>query len=262
MKYAKQHFRASVAEESVWNGRRIQNAFKVGTALANWETYGTKERGQTAQLTLVDHDNLPRSKLSARHINTYATGTRAFDKYVKEATGATDAERAFDKMERADDYISDDDIPVVSPGYDGNQFPGYQLPHDGLRRTASTSLVPPPTQGRAPSPNKRPLLAPRLSSSQLLQHQHSPSYSRSNTNGSPSTTPKPRRRSSQLNTLSPLSSPVIKRRPSTEHRRSVDHGFMGQSHAEYEEDTGIETEETDDYLGGNEPNDETSDSDD
>lgn len=261
MKYAKQHFKACATDKAQWNGRRIQNAFKVAMALAYWEAVGKEERGQTERLLPVENDNRPRSTLSAKHFHTYATGTRAFDNYVKEATGSNDAERAFDKMERADDYVSDDDITVVSPGYDATQFPVFSSPHDALRRTASTSLVPPPAQGRASSPNLRPPLAPRLSSSQLSQHQHSSTYYRTSTNGDPSPTPKPRRRSSQLNTPYPLGSAVTRRRPSTEHRGSVDLGQARHSYAEYEEDTGLETEETD-YLAGNEHNDESSDSDD
>lgn len=258
MKYAKQHFKTSIAENAVWNGRRIQNAFKVATALAHWEAYSKEERGQTEQLAPADDDDRRRSTLSASHFNIYATGTRAFDNYFQEATGFNDADRAFHAMERADDYAPGHGIPLVSPEYDGNQFPSFLPPHDELKRTSSMSLVSPPAYGRASSPNLRPQLAPRLSSSQLLQHQRSPTFSRQSAIGTPSQPPQSQRRSSQLNTLAPLSSPVIRRRPSNEHRGSVDHDFARQSHAEHD-DTGVETEDTD-YLDENEPVDEYSSS--
>jgi hypothetical protein len=259
MKYAKQHFKNSVEENAVWNGRRIQNAFKVAIALAHWEAYSKEEQGQTEQLGPADDDHHPRSMLSASHLKIYATGTQAFDAYVEEATGFNDADRAFHAMERADDYVPEDGTPLGSPGGDGNQFPSFLPPHDELRRPSSTSLVPPPTHGRASSPSLRPQLGPRLSSSQLPQYQRSPPFSRQSTNGTPSQMPQPRRRSSQLTALSPLSPPVIKSRPGNERKSSVNHESARQSYAKHD-DTGFETEETD-YLVEHEAVDDYSSSD-
>lgn len=246
MKYAKQHFKMSMAENAVWNGRRIQNAFKVALALANWEAYSREEQVQTEQLAPVDDDHHPRSTLSAAHLKIYAAGTRAFDGYLQMATGFTDADRAFHAMDRADDYEPEESIPLVSPGGDGNQFPSFLgSPHEDLRRASSMSLVPPAGHARAPSPNLRPQLSPRLSSGQLLQHQRSSTFSRQSKNGTPTQTPQPRRRSSQLNNIASLSSPVIKR-PPNERRGSTSHEFARQNYAE-PEDIGVETEETDSH---------------
>lgn len=60
----------------------------------------------------------------------------------------------------------------------------------------------------------------------------------------------PRRRSSQLASPAQLSPPVTRRRLSTERRGSNNHDVRRQSYVE-QEDTGIETEETDSYLYGN-----------
>ena len=109
-----------MAENAVWNGRRIQNAFKVATALAHWEAFSKEERGQTEQLARADNDDHRRSTLSATHFKIYATGTRAFDAYFQEATGFNDADRAFHAMERDDNFALEDGIPVISPEYDGN----------------------------------------------------------------------------------------------------------------------------------------------
>ncbi|KAI1616221.1 hypothetical protein EDD36DRAFT_461111 [Exophiala viscosa] len=260
MKYARQHFKTCLAENAVWNGRRIQNAFKVAIALAHWEAYSREGHIQTEYLAAADDDDRRRSNLSATHFKSYAAGTRAFDAYFQETTGVNDAERAFDAMERADDYAPEVDTPIVSPRYEGNQFPPFSPPHDDLRRTSSASLAPPSAQGRGSSPNLRPQLPPRLSTSQLPQHQRSPALSRQSAAVAPAQTPKHRRRSSQLNTLTPVSSPVMRRRPSNEPRGALDHDFARQAQVEHD-DSETESEEMD-YLNGNESVDENSSSDD
>jgi len=250
MKYAKQHFKRCMTENAAWNGRRIQNAFKVALALANWEAYSKEEQLQTDQLAPVDDDHHPRSTLSARHLRLYETGTRAFDSYVQSATGFTDADRAFHAMERADDYEPEENTPLISPG-DGNLFPTFLAsPHEELRRAASMSLVPPPTVGhaRAPSPNVRPPLPGRLSSGQLVQHQRSSTFSRQNSNGTPNPAPLPRRRSSQLNNPGSMSSPVLLR-PPNEHRGSMGYEFNRPHYAD-PEDIGTHTDETDSHDDG------------
>lgn len=219
---------------------------KLAIALAHWEGYSKEGQGQTEQLGPAGGDHHPRSTLSATHLKIYATGTQAFDDYFQEATGVNDTDRAFHAMERADDYVPEGGTPLGTPGGDGNQFPSFLPPHDELRRASSMSLVPPPTHGRASSPSLRPQLAPRLSSSQLPQHQRSPPFSRPSTNGTPSQTPQPRRRSSQLTALAPLSPPVIKMRQSNELRSSINHDFARQNYVEHD-DNGFETEEAD-YL--------------
>ena len=244
MRYAKQHFKTSMADNAVWNGRRIQNAFKVATALAHWEAYSKEEQGQLEGLAPADDDDRRHSTLSATQFKTYATGTRAFDTYFQEATGMNDADRAYHAMERADGYAPEDGFHLSSPGYDENQFSSLSLPHEELRRTSSMSLVPPSTQGRGSSPNLRPQLGPRLSTSQLPQHQRSPTLSRQNASGTPTPMPHTRRRSSQLTTLASPTSPML-RRPSNDHRGSFGHDLARQNQAEHD-DTGVESDESDD----------------
>ena len=52
-------------------------------------------------------------KLFAAHFKTIATATLAFDEYLQEARGQTSRERAYNNMERADDYLFDDTIAAV-----------------------------------------------------------------------------------------------------------------------------------------------------
>ncbi|KAJ9616702.1 hypothetical protein H2200_000421 [Cladophialophora chaetospira] len=253
MKFAERHFHASMAESAVWNGRRIQNAFKVAAALAHWEAYSKEEQGQTQQLAAADEEDDRRSTLSAKQFKMYAAGTQAFDTYLKEATGLNDADRSWQAMERADDFEPEDDISPFSPGYERN-ISSSTLPAPDFRRTSSASLAPPPAQGRAFSPNLRPQLPARQSTSQLLEHQRSTTFSRQTVAGTSPQTTEPRRRSSQLNPLSPSSLPALRRQASNEHRGSIDHDFSRQSHAEYD-DTALESEET--YsLNDTEPEDE------
>lgn len=248
IRYAKHHFKASTLENTVWNGRRIQNAFKVATALACWEAYSTEERGEAEQLGPMGDNHRQRSTLSAIHFETYATGTRAFDTYFQEATGFNDADRAFHAMERADDHVPDEDAALISPvsaAYGGIQLPSFRAPYDDLRRTSSVSLVPPSAHGRAASPTLRPQLTSRLSSSQLMQYQHSPpKFPRQNAPMAAGPPLQYRRRSSQMTSLGPPNGPVTRIRPSNEPRGSIDHDFTKQMHDEHD-DTGIETEDTD-----------------
>lgn len=251
MKFAKVHWQISNApdsESAVWNGRQIMNAFKVAIALARWETYSEEERAQTDRLTLHDDNNS--ITISATQLSIYATGIKAFDSYLKEATGSNDADRAFHAQERADDYESEDTTPLRSPRGEVNQFPAFVPPYEELRRTSSMGLVPPSSDGRASSPNLRPQLPARLSTSRLLQNQRPPVISRQSAAGTSSPMSPPRRRSSQLASPAQLSPPVTRRRLSTERRGSNNHDVRRQSYVE-QEDTGIETEETDSYLYGN-----------
>ena len=237
-------------DSAVWNGRRIQNAFKVATALACWEAYSTEERGEAEQLGPMDDEHRPRSTLSAIHFRTYATGTRAFDSYFQEATGFTDADRAFHAMERADDHVPPEDAALMSPmtpGYGGNQLPSFRTPRDDFRRTSSGSLLPPLAHDRNTSPTFREQLPSRLSSNQPLQRQHSPPrFPRQNAPMTAGPQLQHRRRSSQLTSFGVPNGLVTRTRSSNEPKGSVDHDFAKQLYDEHD-DTGIETDDTD-YL--------------
>ena len=99
MKFAKLHFRHSRPERR-WNGRQIQNAFKVATSLAEWATY----EGQQDGTENPENNVTTPYRLSIEHFEAYATETEAFGDYLQETQGFTEAERAFQAHERADDY--------------------------------------------------------------------------------------------------------------------------------------------------------------
>ena len=184
-------------------------------------------------LTSMDQDDHRWSTLRASHFETYARGTRAFDNYLHQATGYTDADRAFNEMVRADDYEHVDGSVSPSPGYGPTQFSGpLSPPPQEFRRTLSASLVPPAASARGSSPNMRPPLSPRLSSGQLLHHQGSAKLPRQSTAGLDSRPSQSHRRSSQSTVVPPQSPPTIRRRPSNEHRRSVGDSSMRHPYVE------------------------------
>jgi hypothetical protein len=247
IKYAKNHYNESLTQGTVWNGRRIQNAFKVAIALAHWEAYSKEERDQLEQaISVADDDNCHHhSALSANHFRIYAAETKAFDIYTQSATGFNDAERAYNAMERDDNFPPDDITPLMSPvpGYDGGQ--SYFVPHDERRTSTTTSLIAPHSIVRSSSPNVRPGLGPRNSSSNIPSHQRTQQHVRTGIVAAPSQSPThSRRRSSQLTSPSQLLPPTstIRRRPSAE-RRGLELD-MRQSHDE-REDAGITSDDSD-----------------
>lgn len=199
--FARRHYKASLREGAVWNGRRIQNAFKVATALAEWEACTDEARDQT-QLLLSSNDDGRRAILKAKHFETYANGTGAFDAYFKQAIGMNDADRAYHAMERNDDYEPDEEnnggfVPF-SPSRDGGQFLSTSPSHHKVvNKRSASNLAPPSPHIRAASPGSRPGLSARQSTSQMPSHQHSPSFSRSKPTLSLSQPVPPRRRSGQ-----------------------------------------------------------------
>lgn len=238
-KWAKNNFRQNLAEKVVWNGRRIQNAFKVATALAHWQSFSQEERNQTEQITTENDNDLRRSKLLPEHFEIYATGTWHFDKYSQSAMGFNDNERAFHAQERDDEFDPDDDVTMGSPGYnDGRPYPpNFPPQHPDLRRASSISLAPPTVPGRTSSPIHRPQPGPRTSSSPMPHRPRSPTVSRQSATPItiPPQTAQQRRRPSQGNALTaPASSPVV-RRPSNEPRASFDRDIIRQSYAEHHE---------------------------
>lgn len=100
LRFARNHFKTNVQSNSTWNGRQIQNAFKVATALADWDDQTIHEELHG----MHDWSSNRRPKLLPSHFEVIAHGTQAFDEYLREATGYTDAERAYNEMVRADDH--------------------------------------------------------------------------------------------------------------------------------------------------------------
>ena len=129
MNFAREHFTSS-PREFIWNGRQIQNAFKVATALAEWDAY-SKDVQHTIDTSVTVEDMRNQPTLRADHFNTIATGTQAFNSYLQEATGYTDAERAFNAMERADEFADEVDI------YDSGNVNDVH----GFNRNLSPSLL-------------------------------------------------------------------------------------------------------------------------
>lgn len=268
-KWAKNNFRKNLEEKIIWNGRRIQNAFKVATALAHWQTFSQEERNQTDQLTTEDDNDHRRSKLLAEHFEIYATGTWHFDKYSQSAVGFNDNERAFQAQERDDEFDPDDDTTVVlSDHNDGRQYPlNVPIKYEDPKRRPSMSLNVPTGLGRASSPNHRPQAGQRTSSSPLPQRPRSPTVSRHSATPTTPQMTQQRRRSSQVGALNtPVSSPVM-RRPSNEHRASFDHDVIRQNYAEHQEwsydyNEGTSNDvESGDYHHGNTPGEEYSSTD-
>lgn len=164
MKFAKEHFISCTDSSATWNGRQIQNAFKVATALAEWEAY-TQDVQHNIDTRVPEEDMPNQPKLTASHFRTIAAGTQAFDSYLREATGFTDAERAFHSMERADDYsdgnnayehgVSNNSPTLLSPSHD---------PYHRKRPSFSSSPGPFPSPRRPSSSSKNITTSPLQSS--------------------------------------------------------------------------------------------------
>lgn len=129
LRFAKKQYKHNATNHSVWSGRQIQNAFKVATALAEWDNRNL-ETPQSAS------DRRPR--LLPHHFEVIAHGTEAFDSYLREAVGYTDAERAYNDMVRADEHEYESVGPRAS--YDFNNMPPAS-PVQAYRRS-SNNLVP------------------------------------------------------------------------------------------------------------------------
>jgi hypothetical protein len=196
--FAHRHFESSVnREEAPWNGRQIQNAFKVAIALAEWDAYSKDVQRSTD--TRVSEANLQtQPKLSAAHFETVAAGTLAFDEYMRETTGFTGAQRAFNAMERADEYH-----PHQRASVDSNDT--FQQEHNRARPTivasqetsvrrermsTPTTLATPQAYPRdsGPSPHLQPV-RPKSSNHGRRQSSHSTSRQNFSTPAPPPSVP-------------------------------------------------------------------------
>ena len=121
LQFAKAHFEENRKSNSTWNGRQIQNAFKVASALADWDDtmHGHNIDGSISAI----HGPSSQPCLEPEHFQIIADGTRAFDLYLQQATGYNDGDRAFEDMVRApDDYVYE------QPGYGYNDSQDYHPP--------------------------------------------------------------------------------------------------------------------------------------
>lgn len=103
LQFARAHFEENQKSNSTWNGRQIQNAFKVASALADWDETMS---GHNADGTQSFFGPASQPCLQPSHFQIIADGTRAFDLYLQEAVGASDGDRAYSEMARApDDFV-------------------------------------------------------------------------------------------------------------------------------------------------------------
>jgi hypothetical protein len=92
MAYAEQHFEYHQKKNTRWNGRQIHNAFRTATALAEYEALeGYEEQPITA-------------RLEVEHFKIVSEASHLFDSYITETIGGTDAERALNDRDRADNF--------------------------------------------------------------------------------------------------------------------------------------------------------------
>ena len=145
LRFAKEHFTSSATRDSTWNGRQIQNAFKVATALAEWDAY-SKDVQHNINTRVPEEHMSGQPKLLASHFNTIAAGTQAFSSYLQEATGYTEAERAFNAMERVDNYTVEDhahdSVSIATQrDYDRSQLPLPSSSSLSSRQRRSSSIT-------------------------------------------------------------------------------------------------------------------------
>lgn len=185
MAFAKNHF-YSCSKDTQWNGRQIQNAFKVAVGLAEWDAYGEDVQHSTdTRVPLSNPETRP--TLSAAQFDTVAAGTHAFDTYLQETTGYTEADRAYTAMERADHF------DPWEKSYEGNDtlsrqddkrvrsttFSAQETTIRQRRMSATANLAPPQSQARDPTVSPRLQPTGRRSSNQL-QPQNSLSHAGQN----------------------------------------------------------------------------------
>ena len=152
LQFARDHYISSSRKYATWNGRQIQNAFKVATALAEWDAYS---QGVQSQIdTRVSERDVPaRPKLLAAHFQTIANATQVFDSYLQETTGSSEADRAFNAMERADNYNLEEDAynSAISHTQGRSGSSGHLGPPQPLNPDPAPSAHYPPSQRRRPS---------------------------------------------------------------------------------------------------------------
>lgn len=150
MEYAKSHFQKSRKNNCCWNGRQIQNAFKVASALAEWETYKARTTARNKlDIEVFEHaSSAHRPLLRSSHFETIAQGTQTFDYYLREATGRSEADRAYQNTKRADDWSFEEE-PYDSQQSNNQYEPRYKTkryPFDTVQwsKTSTELTLAPP----------------------------------------------------------------------------------------------------------------------
>ncbi|KAI9838308.1 MAG: hypothetical protein M1819_005576 [Sarea resinae] len=103
MNFAIAHYRDTFPTESNWNGRQIRNAFITASSLAEYEKTKEDKRRKAESKSDVPFGL---AKLERKHFVTVAQASQDFDDYIAKTIGQTDAERALNSSERADNFRS------------------------------------------------------------------------------------------------------------------------------------------------------------
>ena len=102
--YAQNHYNETVPRGANWNGRQIRNAFQTATALAEFEAYERNKKLKARSAETGEAFVPTDPELKIKHFREIASASYAFDEYISETRGATDAEIALRESQRMDDY--------------------------------------------------------------------------------------------------------------------------------------------------------------
>lgn len=251
LKFARKQYKKSIVsgmpKSNIWNGRKIQNAFKVATALAYWDACAEEEREQP-QLQGSVQGSVRRTKLMSGHFKEYERSTTAFDDYVKGATGFDESERAFQMLERDDDWA--DGLDERDREHDVNGSMSLPVTSHEARRTPSMTQLRATYQGRSTSPIPGPPIHGRRSTVPFSTHLHVSSSKRS-------TVSEPIGTHQDLHVLDAKPGPGL--RAAHEQRRTIDVGLKDLSHYTYADPTNVYSDN--DHYGPIEGSSESSTSD-
>lgn len=253
LRFALDHFRRTSLTDSTWNGRQIQNAFKVATALAEWEFYNQDEQLRN-DLGGLDDVKQGRPELTPECFDVIAQGTQAFDDYLRRARGANEKERAYDNMERDDDYDVDQAMVELEEEEQFRMIRGPSLsPVQSHRKMSSAGLVslhattiPASPQGLLPTDRRRSATrrapngspsGPSNNSVPMIHQQRTRRASSTLSTVVPAT-------SKDLQTHQPYLNGTTRNRRQDDHRKSVDLGLAHRvSHARLNQNDVAEDQE-------------------
>jgi hypothetical protein len=177
LKFARRHFKKGTKSGNLWNGRKIQMAFKAATALAHWDACSEEEQDQ-AELPGSPAESTRAAKLTAEHFRRYAEDAAAFDEYNQQAMGVTDSESAFNKQERDDTWVQQQrarDAAGTAQQQQQQQYLSPTSPNDAYAG-GSSSMNLTGRERRPSSPMHRPQVTARHSTTQLPEHLHTQAY--------------------------------------------------------------------------------------
>jgi hypothetical protein len=212
LKFARRHFKKGTKAGNMWNGRKIQMAFKAATALAHWDACSEEEQDQ-AELPGSPAEGTRSAKLTAEHFKRYAEDAAAFDEYNQQAMGVTDAEAAFNKQERDDTWAQQQRARDAATAAQQQQQQQYLSPTSPSDAYGGTPIINQTGRERRPSsPMHRPQVMARHSTTQLPEHLHTQTYPQYGGSAGYQQVPLARQRSREMGN-SPMMRPVPNVRP-------------------------------------------------